>query len=230
MIHFKKKNCAWLMIALFLLLLLMPLVQFGQLGRLLMSLLATLTFLGGIGVVSDDKRHLILALFLMVPPLFMEWYIGAFPPQVQRIVLVPSFYHLPIYIFFSALILLYLFKPGRIKVDHLFGAICVYLLMGFFFAHLFVGIESLQPGSFQFPVVSTQDSLHLFLELHYFSFITLTSLGFGDITPVSMPARTLSIFEAIIGVLYIGALIARFAGSAAGASDDDAPSESDPRG
>ena len=50
-------------------------------------------------------------------------------------------------------------------------------------------------------------------EMTYYSYVTLTTLGYGDITPVSMLARSLSILEAIFGVLYMGALVARLAGA-----------------
>jgi hypothetical protein len=210
----KKKNCAWLMGSLVLMLILMPLVQYGRPGRLLMSLLATFTFLGGIGAVSDDPKSMRYAVALVIPPILIQWYTGVFQLDHSNIFLVPSFYHLPIYVFLAILILKYIFRSRTIGPDHLYGAISVYLLLGMFFANVYIVLETINPGSIHVTAAAANGSMELLAELYYFSFVTLTSLGYGDISPASVEARTVVVLQAVSGVLFVGALVARIAGSA----------------
>ena len=87
------------------------------------------------------------------------------------------------------------------------GAICVYFLIGLIWADVFFILETLQPGSFQIPPEQVGQAT-----LDYFSYVTLTTLGYGDITPISAPARSLSLLEAMMGQLYLAVLIARLVG------------------
>ncbi len=132
----------------------------------------------------------------------------------DRILLVPSFYHLPIYVFIAFLMVRYLFKDTQLHLDHLYGAVSLYLLIGLFWSHLYYISESVIPGSFTLPEGALESPALKFAELLYFSYVTLTTLGYGDILPVSLQARSLAITEAVVGVLFIGALIGRIAGMA----------------
>jgi len=112
------------------------------------------------------------------------------------------------YVFMVIVILQYLFKEKVITVDMIVGAICVYFLIGMMWASIFSIIEILEPGSFQSPEGMASELSHF----SYYSFVTLTTLGYGDITPITATARSLSLLEAITGQLYIAILIARFVG------------------
>ncbi len=103
-------------------------------------------------------------------------------------------------------------------VDTIFGAVCVYLLIGLSFAMICMLIEFALPGSF---VTSGNGITDLNLRVAgqsnfstsiYYRFVTLTTLGYGDLMPVSPPARTLSYIEAVIGQIYLTVLIARLVG------------------
>jgi voltage-gated potassium channel len=101
---------------------------------------------------------------------------------------------------------------GGTKVDHnlLFGAMCVYLLMGLIWAILYGLIFQYFPGSFN--GIEGMDGKAPMDTLLYFSFITLASLGYGDIIPVTPLARTLAYFEVIGGQLYIAIMLAGLIG------------------
>ncbi len=101
---------------------------------------------------------------------------------------------------------------GGTKVDHnlIFGAMCVYLLMGLIWAILYGLIFQFWPGSFN--GIEEVDGKAPMDTLLYFSFITLASLGYGDITPVAPLARTLAYFEVISGQLYIAIMLAGLVG------------------
>jgi voltage-gated potassium channel len=97
-------------------------------------------------------------------------------------------------------------RPHRPAVDRVIGAICVYLLIGLAWASIYSTIETSAPGSFRFPDDTPYDpSGRGFV---YFSFVTLATIGYGDVTPVSRLAGTFAWMEAITGQLYIAITIA----------------------
>ncbi|MEM1026155.1 MAG: potassium channel family protein [Myxococcota bacterium] len=96
----------------------------------------------------------------------------------------------------------------RIEPDVLMGGIAIYLLFGYLFAMLFVLVEHFQPGSF-----SHVSSDELIVErLQYFSFVTLSSVGYGDISPVSLLARRIAVMEGVFGQLYLTVFVGRLVG------------------
>jgi hypothetical protein len=104
-----------------------------------------------------------------------------------------------------ALILLgQIFRPGRVSHLRIQGAIAVYLLFGVLWAHAYHIAALVNPGSFHGPTELGNVS-----GWAYYSFVTLTTVGYGDITPATQVTRTLSIAEALTGQLYLAVLIAR---------------------
>ena len=106
------------------------------------------------------------------------------------------------------LVLSRVFQAGPITTQRIEGAIAVYLLFGLMWANVYQFLELLIPGAFQMPsgAVGVSDR---FSPLLYFSFITLTTLGYGDIVPIHPVARSLAMVEALTGQLYPAILIAR---------------------
>ena len=98
----------------------------------------------------------------------------------------------------------------RVTVDKIFGAICVYLLIGMMFAYAFLLLAGVHPTE---PIQPAPQSPHTRLSDYlYFSYVTLTTLGYGDLVPGSAPARLLASLEAIVGQLYLTILVARLIG------------------
>ena len=102
--------------------------------------------------------------------------------------------------------------PNDFMADTLSGAVSVYLLIGIVFAQLYDLVETLQPGSFSAAFLEPEASPGWTFLLFY-SFMTLTTVGYGDITPATDATRSLAILEGTIGVLYVAILIARLLGS-----------------
>jgi phosphoglycerol transferase MdoB-like AlkP superfamily enzyme len=107
-----------------------------------------------------------------------------------------------------------LLEKGRPTEERVFGALCAYFFIGLFFALTYAHMEYRQPASF----TSANDSLSapasgessLMPVFTYFSFVTLTTLGYGDITPLASHARTLAWLEALLGQLYLAVMVAGF--------------------
>jgi len=106
-----------------------------------------------------------------------------------------------------------LLRADRVSLDTIVGGICVYLLIGLCFTVTFILMVELSPGAFvqgdQAIVRAAADASAHTLMLLYFSFVTITTLGYGDITPQGGIAQMLVTAEAIIGQLYLTIFVAR---------------------
>jgi hypothetical protein len=92
--------------------------------------------------------------------------------------------------------------------DRIVGAICVYLLIGLAYGSVYETLAAVIPGSFRFPA-DTAWIASSALRYRYFSFVTLATVGYGDVTPATPLAGTLAFLEAIVGQFYIGITVAR---------------------
>jgi len=101
---------------------------------------------------------------------------------------------------------------GHIDGNKIFGAICLYLLLGLIWAVLYTMLQIQLPNSFQTMSQSSQWYM-LFPDFIYFSFVTMTTLGFGDISPSLPLARFLVYLEAVVGQFYLTILVASLVGS-----------------
>ena len=99
-------------------------------------------------------------------------------------------------------------RPHRPVGDRIVGAICVYLLIGLGYASVYETLDGVIPGSFRFAA-DTAWAAPGSLRYRYFSFITMATVGYGDVTPATLLAGTLASLEAIAGQLYIGITVAR---------------------
>ena len=92
----------------------------------------------------------------------------------------------------------------RVTRETILGAICAYVLIGLLFAFLFLAVSDLRDGPF-----FAQPGPHPESEYLYFSFVALTTLGFGDLSPVSGLPQALTVFEALAGSIFLVVLVAR---------------------
>jgi hypothetical protein len=97
------------------------------------------------------------------------------------------------------------FSGGDVGQEHVFAALDAYLLAGFLFGVVYWMLHRLDAGSFGGPAA---ESMRASTGM-YFSFVTIASLGYGDVVPVSAPARSLAVLEALSGQMYLAVLVAR---------------------
>ncbi len=102
------------------------------------------------------------------------------------------------------------FSPGPVDRERMAAALSLYLLFGLIFALIFAVIAELRPGSFHFSAARSIDSaVRPLADMIYFSYVTLATLGYGDILPLSPSAKGLAILEAIVGQIYLVVVVAR---------------------
>jgi hypothetical protein len=186
-----------------------PLRQDGLSGRFFFDLVMVTLMISGALVVKQSRTATIATVALVI--------IGAGELAASRIFPVPLLRHfsslsaIVIQLLYIRIVLLVMFRQGPVTWSRIQGGICAYLLTGLAWASLFDLVEQLHPGSFHF-VVAPANTDQLTSKLLYFSFTTLTTVGYGDILPVAPFARSLAIAEAIVGQLFpailIGTLVA----------------------
>jgi len=163
-------------------------------------------FLSAVYAVSQKKSTFIIALIMALLLEILIWL--SHLTDISSFRIIGNILTILFIGYTATIILSYLFTEDEITGDVIMGAICVYFLIGFAWAFIFFTLELLQPGSFQMP----QDQGAKLSHFSYYSYVTLTTLGYGDFTPISAQARSLALLEAIMGQLYIAILVARMVG------------------
>jgi voltage-gated potassium channel len=200
-----------LLISLLLLFVITPFVETLRYGLVLMSIAVATVIVSGTYAVSE-RRHLFVVT-LIVAAATVATTCLLLVLQREWIVVASDGLLLLLLGLFSVGILGDVLRRGRISANKIYGAICVYLLIGAAWGFAYVILELINPGSFSGLVdTGNFDYAGRAMQMRYFSFATLTTLGFGDILPRSPVARTLSMLEAVMGQIYLTVLIARLVG------------------
>ncbi|WP_158749708.1 ion channel [Acidobacterium sp. S8] len=157
--------------------------------------------------LSMRRSLLVVALVLAVPSVVQHTVYVADPKS--PIGVVNSLLALAFDIFIVVVIFRRIFSKTHADSESIFGALCIYLFVGFSFASIFLLLTHFEPHAFYLdPVVSDHQVLNR-LDAVYYSFGTMTSLGAAGITPVSGEARLFTIIETLLGVLFLAVLISR---------------------
>jgi len=166
--------------------------------------------------VSDDRRHARFTLAMAGACVSLTLLAQVTGSSALRIIQELSTIGFLIHV--VQLIVRALFRQARADFDAIAASLCGYLLIGVVFAVVFSLVMELDGTAISMARLeqSSETAIH-FGDQHtatalYFSFVTLTTLGYGDITPVSMLARMLTTLEALIGQLYLVVLVARLVG------------------
>ena len=106
------------------------------------------------------------------------------------------------------MILIHIERENEVTIDLIMAAACAYILLGMVWAYAYYFLEIFHPDSFNVAENPVDD----LWDFYYYSFVTLTTVGYGDILGLTRSARALSILEAIIGQLYLAIMISRLVG------------------
>lgn len=183
------------------------------LTRILLGFIFGWLMISAVYAVSERRRAHWLALSLGLPALLLELVdLTLMNPTTQLLG------HMLVVVFLSYIIyvlLRFIFSQSRIGPNIVFAALCVYLLLGVLWAFFYSLLEIGEPGSFNSTAALEQqmrfgsDGTSLAL---YYSFVTMTSLGYGDIVPISSAARSLAILQVICGQFFLTVVIAWLVG------------------
>jgi hypothetical protein len=186
-----------------------PITQQGGIYLLLYQFLYASMFAAGIYVASDTRYHLLITASTALIYLgFGIWY--AFDPTDAWKILATYVALIPFLATVISVLLHYIFIARTVTRDVIYAAVSVYLLLGAMFVPMYGILETLWPGSFVDG--SAPEGPVFWQQLIYYSYTTLTTVGYGDILPVTWWARSFANAEAVIGVLYLAILMARLVG------------------
>jgi hypothetical protein len=218
-LRFRRFSTVQLLIMLAALLIAAPFVEEVEDGHLILSVLFSLVLIAAVFAVADRKRTLVIALVLAVPAIAGRW-INHFRPDLVH----PSVFlicSLVLLAFVIAHMLRFVLRAPVVNVEVLCGSIAAYLMLGLMWTVAYWLVDQLTPGgAFSFNTNGGGQSINGFTGF-YFSFMTLSTVGYGDITPISRFARWLAALEAMTGLLYVAVLIARLVSLYSRAKSDD---------
>ena len=184
-----------------------PLVPPGSGRRLAGDVVYALLLLSGVLALGD--RRLARTVLLPVALVTLAVDLGSrLVPIGEAWVLGTSLVSL---LLFVVVVLWQTLRAGPITYHRLQGAVAAYLLLGVTWGYAYALVALLRPGAFSGPV-DVADGPRAF---YYFSFVTLATLGYGDVLPVHPAARSLATLEAVTGTLYLAILLARLVSLAA---------------
>jgi len=198
-----------LLLALLLLIFLTPHLINFQFGNEILGVLLTLILLLVVFTLVKKRIYFVIACFLSLF-IISDYYVLLYfqPPfiKITQMAALIIFYGLAIVIIFRKIM-----ESRKISHDSVLGALSVYLLLALSYGTAYVMVEYLAPGSFSYAH-TVMPHLEQF-NLIYFSFTTLTTVGFGDVVAISVYAKSIVILEEITGVLYLAAIVSRLVAS-----------------
>jgi len=171
-------------------------VRVGWVARILLPVL----LLASLSVAMEHRRQLVGLAALTVVLLLLDWTLPKDHPAALDVArhAIRALFELWIVL----IVLRHLFRADEVTADIILGAACAFLLLGLAFAEGYALMEIAAPGSFK----SAQGGEAI---EEYFSLVTMTTLGYGDIVPVRPVARSLAALHAFVGQFYIAVIVAR---------------------
>ncbi len=218
----QRHRFALLLAAQLSLLITVPLVQILGWGlppiavRLIISVPFIALVASTLVAVSDSPHARLVAWVLAVPTILLEVLDVAHSNSA-----IHTASHIFTVVFLGVVItaiLRFIFRTDRVNSDVIFASLCIYVMLGTLWAYLYAFIESVVPGSFWYVASDSTPELPLdigglqSITAFYFSFVTMTTLGYGDMYPVSSIAKMTASLQAIVGQLYLTVLVARLVG------------------
>ncbi len=182
-----------------------PILLEWGVGRPLWSLLGIAVFVTSFFAATGQGRATVVAALLGIPAI-----LGAFITALDyksRLLPPGSLFGTVFMVYITVLILRSVIRTAKVTIDTLYGAVAAYVLLGITCGSVYFLLETFWPFSFTSPLMpGAQISGPDFV---FFSFVTLTTIGYGDIVPASGIAKSFVILEAVTGIMYPAVMIAR---------------------
>ncbi|MBK8824618.1 MAG: hypothetical protein IPN58_19015 [Anaerolineales bacterium] len=201
-----KGRAIYVLILIVLLNVIYPITSNGNVTALIIyQILYAGLFVAGIFIASDSRAHLIWSASIAVVWLVVAILYALDPAsfwKTQMTYFILLIFHITI----IWVLMRFIFTSESVNADVIYAAAAVYFLLSFLFVPIYGMLEVAAPGSFIDNTLGTAVSWQ---QLVYFSLITLSTAGYGDVLPASQWARMLAGLEVTIGVLYVAILMAR---------------------
>jgi hypothetical protein len=215
-----------LLIAIVLLFVATPFLEDLPGGDLIEAVLMSFVLLAAVLAIGGRRRMLFWAIVLVLPAVLGKWVNHLHPNAFSQVLFLAAGF---VFIAFVVVNLLrFVLRTPRVNAEVLCASVAAYLLLGLAWSFAYLLVAKLHPAAFAFntPPPSSQslDGMTAF----YFSFVTLSTVGYGDISPVSSVARMLAVLESMTGTLYVAVLIARLVALYSTPDTSAAPKESEP--
>jgi hypothetical protein len=199
-------------------LILYPFAQHSAFGYYAFRVLGSVVIVLSVYAVSFRRSLVIIALLLAIPTVWQR----VLPTRADASLF--SILNIVLSFVFDAFIVVVIFRRvfarDQPNSETIFGALCIYLLVGFSFASIYGMLATVQPNAFYLDPRINLHAVPDRFDFIYYSFGTITALGAAGITAVSGEARSVTVIEAIIGILYLAVLIARLMGAYRAATQD----------
>jgi len=196
-----------LLILILLMLILPPFLGDWVSTRILLNFFLTAILLALIYAIKSNHTQMVIGVFLALPLILTTW--ASYFIEITSMGLTTRIFSALFFGYAVANILRQMSTRKEVTREMIFAAIVAYLLIALMWAFLYMVLEKLAPGSFSFSDDALMSETKQF---QYFSFVTITTLGYGDVTPLTDKASTLAMLEALIGQIYLVVLVAWLVG------------------
>jgi voltage-gated potassium channel len=192
-----------------LLILVFPFLETSVYGPPIIQVIYSFLFISALYAVSQNLWVFRIGILLLVAGLLTHWWIILTLSTISVVVGITC--EIIFFCFIGLSVLLHVFGHERVSGDTIAGAICVFLLIGIIWTLVYQTIHFFDPKAFH-NIAAGSFGPAATVDLVYYSFATLTTLGYGDITPIAKSARMFAVTEAMVGQIYLTVLVARLVG------------------
>lgn len=217
-LYYKQKfRFIALLISLLFVILALPAMAHDDVIVVLVSATYSISLFLTVFVLADSMKLFLFGILLALPNWIISWTDIVIINNLVT-VNIQLFSQFAVDCFVIAFLLNYIFQTNHVTMNIIYASVCIYLLLGFAWSIAYTSIELNSPGSFAgISAIKNADNIDQALvyylpKLLYFSYITITTLGFGNVYPLTNLGNALASIEAIVGQLYITLLIGRLLG------------------
>lgn len=196
----------YLMVSLMLLLLLVPILQNLRWAGLLVHSFFTIMFVASVAALMSHRRVLIAVVVTLAPSLVLTW-LGYFVEFATAMLAIRAAAVASFLLVILVAMVVHVMKATVVTGNTLCRAVSAYMVLGILWSQIYLIVVCIDPSA-----ISRLAPESPWVDYMYFSLTCLTTLGFGDITPISQQARSLATLEALVGPLYLTILVARLVG------------------
>ncbi len=204
---FARYSAVELLVSLAVLIIVSPFLEGFPGGDLIEAAIFSAVLVSAVLAVGGRRRTLLLAAVLAAPAVIGKWLNHTHPSSISRVIFIVS--ALLFLAFIVVNLMRFVLRSSRVNTEVLCASIAIYLLLGLSWSFGYMLTSHLDHSAFSFSTPGNALNVMDGPTAFYFSFVTLSTVGYGDITPVSHAARMLAVTESTTGPLYVAILIAR---------------------